>query len=88
MTAWWIKRASQRIHKTNQVNAEQSIQKQGHMHRQKSVERTGEWGDRDGRVGRPGDVIFDARLQGLDSVPGASGCPGESGQFQVREGQS
>lgn len=70
-----IRRTSQRIQKTNQVNAK-SIQKQGHMHRQKSVERTGEWGDRDGGVGTPDDAIFDARLRALDSVPGASGCPG------------
>lgn len=68
-----IKRASQRIHKDNQRNTEKSIQRQGRAHRQKSLKQTREWEDRDEKVGKPDNAIFDARSQGLDSVPRALG---------------
>ena len=41
-----IKRASQRIHKNNQVNTEKSIPRQGHVHKQtaESRDKDGGWG--------------------------------------------
>lgn len=42
------KRASQRIHKKNQVNTEKSIQREGHVYKQRSRKQTAEWGDKDG----------------------------------------
>lgn len=58
------------------------------MHRQKSVKQTGEWEDRDGRVGRPDDAIFVARLHGLDFVPRALGSQEgfKQGRDKVRIG--
>lgn len=67
-----VKRASQRIHKSNQVKMEKSIQSQGHVHKQ-NCETDWGCGDKDGGWAGPGDAVLDARLRSVDLVPRALG---------------
>lgn len=67
-----IKRASQSIHKNNQVNMEKSIQRQGHVHKQNCKTEWG-CGNKVGGWAEPDDAVLDARLPTMDLVPRALG---------------